>query len=1266
MGGLFSPGKAQTSSSTQVNLPGWSSSGLGSVGERVPALMSQPYQPFTGQRVAGMSDWTQQAAGTAQEVSGYQPGQVAPGSVSAERVQPRSLAGTDLQPYFDPFQQQVIDASMADIDRSTRVAQAGRTAGGIQAAGFGGFGDRASVAGAEIERAGIDAKARTVAGLRSAGFGRAQDMAVGDISRDMAAQEGNAGRSLQAGVTNLQAGQRAQEFNTSAGLQGAAQRLQGSQQLATLGELERAIRQGGLDFDYQQFREGRDDPYLKTQWGAGVLQGASAPFQGNTSSTGTTPGPSAFGQIAGAATGLIGAVGLLSDPGEKTDRKRLGTDPETGLGIWSFRYKGDPKRYPKVIGYMADEVEEEFPDRVRRVAGRRVIDMPQPGMAGGGRAYADGGLADPLAPFRRRDRRAIDERWDRNPAPPMPPIIEGVAEAVPMTEAWQPTPPVPNAPPRAVSLPGGGALPDEAYDGGHYPFAGGAGGGPTFPGEEPTFMPHAPGAEDESRFGQAGPVAAALRRIAATRARAGGTGRDDERRFGAAGPAPAPRDAGPDAMAADGPLVPVSAVGGGGGGGAPAAAPEEGFFRRLSRRLTDPEYAGPLALMHAGAAMMASRHPYALGAIGEGLSRGVQTARDLMPEARQQRESGQLAELVQGVGLPADAVSPRIAPRPAAPGGGPTRMTSVAVPGGSLRDRVGQAESGGNPNARNPAPGSTAGGVLQITDAMWADYAPRLRLPASARMDPDAQGAVFDAFEADMRRTLPGVLGRDATDADVYAAWGLGPAGFRALATAAPGADAFEVYSQVAGPERAAQAFSQNGRLMQRGMTASQVVEAWGRRVSGGGGGAPAGGDDRRPAARPAAEAEPEPTVDILGRRLNRTQVLSIMAAAPNNPAVQRVMGNALQVLNGDIARQDAQRDRRDARQESAELRREIAGRERAPQPTTLARLIEERDRLPANDPRRAAYDAAIRRETGEGRTEGWTAVQIAQSRQQATSQARQEAQQLDFSSEADRSGWINQRGRELLAEWGVPDRPEGAGGSGVLAPLSGGAGGGAAPRPSGAPEDAAADSGARVRPRQAPPAGYRWTGDGLLEWIPGGPADPSRQGLTEAQSRANLFGTFMQQSLRILEGEKLPNGEWAQRPVEVPSAATIALWRNTPDGLSNLVMSDSAQRYFNALRLFAAGILRRETGAAFTTNELMDVQSRFFPMAGDSAATQRQKAENRRLALGAMRAELPGGSLRGSPAPGRAPQADGAQPRAAPAPAQGNPLERFLPQGAQ
>ena len=74
----------------------------------------------------------------------------------------------------------------------------------------------------------------------------------------------------------------------------------------------------------------------------------------------------------------MGLMGLLSDENEKTDIEEVGKDPETGLTIHAYRYKGDPKSYPKVVGPMAQEVEEKFPGSTRKIGGKMVIN----GLAG--------------------------------------------------------------------------------------------------------------------------------------------------------------------------------------------------------------------------------------------------------------------------------------------------------------------------------------------------------------------------------------------------------------------------------------------------------------------------------------------------------------------------------------------------------------------------------------------------------------------------------------------------------------------------------------------------------------------------------------------------------------------------------------------------------------------------------------------------------------------------------------------------------------------
>jgi hypothetical protein len=65
----------------------------------------------------------------------------------------------------------------------------------------------------------------------------------------------------------------------------------------------------------------------------------------------------------------------LSDRSMKTDITKLGTDEGTGLPMYAYRYKGDKKSYPKVVGPMAQDVEKKYPHLVKKISGKRVIDL---------------------------------------------------------------------------------------------------------------------------------------------------------------------------------------------------------------------------------------------------------------------------------------------------------------------------------------------------------------------------------------------------------------------------------------------------------------------------------------------------------------------------------------------------------------------------------------------------------------------------------------------------------------------------------------------------------------------------------------------------------------------------------------------------------------------------------------------------------------------------------------------------------------------------
>lgn len=152
-------------------------------------------------------------------------------SVTAQNVQAGQLAGSNLGAYTNPYESQVVDQALGDIERS-RLMAANQL--GAQASAAGAFGgSRQGIAEAETNRAFADQAARTASGLRQAGFTQAQQMAQADIATAQQAALANQQAQLQAGTTtagltqqsnlaNQAALNAASQFGSSAANQAAA------------------------------------------------------------------------------------------------------------------------------------------------------------------------------------------------------------------------------------------------------------------------------------------------------------------------------------------------------------------------------------------------------------------------------------------------------------------------------------------------------------------------------------------------------------------------------------------------------------------------------------------------------------------------------------------------------------------------------------------------------------------------------------------------------------------------------------------------------------------------------------------------------------------------------------------------------------------------------------------------------------------------------------------------------------------------------------
>jgi hypothetical protein len=97
-----------------------------------------------------------------------------------------------------------------------------------------------------------------------------------------------------------------------------------------------------------------------------ITQGANADMTANNQGQSNI-----FSALLGGAN--LGAKLYSSDENDKTDVTPLGKD-EDGVKQYAYRYKSDPKTYPKVVGPMAQDIEKDNPSAVKKVGKHKVVE----------------------------------------------------------------------------------------------------------------------------------------------------------------------------------------------------------------------------------------------------------------------------------------------------------------------------------------------------------------------------------------------------------------------------------------------------------------------------------------------------------------------------------------------------------------------------------------------------------------------------------------------------------------------------------------------------------------------------------------------------------------------------------------------------------------------------------------------------------------------------------------------------------------------------
>jgi len=252
---------------------------------------SQQYDPL-----AGLQELAEAPTPTIQPITGFQGSQIQniQGPIAAQigdvsTPQFRGLLDADIGAYQSPYQQQVIDQSMADIQRQADISRGQAQSRAIGAGAFGG--SRSALLEGESQRPFIEQMARTSAGLRQAGFEQAQQAAQADLARQQQLGIFGAGQEQQRALQQAQFGQQAglagfeaqqqraleqARLGQQAGLAGYQGRLSTAQRQAELAQ------QAGLAGQDIQARMAMMQPELELrarQQRAGLLGGISAEQQ---------------------------------------------------------------------------------------------------------------------------------------------------------------------------------------------------------------------------------------------------------------------------------------------------------------------------------------------------------------------------------------------------------------------------------------------------------------------------------------------------------------------------------------------------------------------------------------------------------------------------------------------------------------------------------------------------------------------------------------------------------------------------------------------------------------------------------------------------------------------------------------------------------------------------------------------------------------------------------------------------------------------------
>lgn len=343
-------GSSKKRTTTTYTPPEWvtqaSQDAIG-MGQRISR---QQYRPYEGQRIAEMSGNEVRGYALAQENIGkYQP-YYNKAMATSEKGQQYLERGTqqfkdaNIQDYMNPYIKGALDPAAREIrEAGARDAMAlNARASSMDAFG----GSRAALMRSENEANTY----QQISDLYGRGYAQAYESAVnvwgGERARDLEA----AGRFQMMSDQYRQMGEGAYQMGA-----------QDVSTLLTTGAMERSIRQAGMDFDYQQWKEGRDWDLRGLSALLASIQGTKGSYEHTTTSK-TKVKKDNTAEYVGAAVQLIGMAMMFSDERLKENIRFVKTI--NGLDFYTWTWNAIARSlgfggFP-TVGVIAQEIDQDF------------------------------------------------------------------------------------------------------------------------------------------------------------------------------------------------------------------------------------------------------------------------------------------------------------------------------------------------------------------------------------------------------------------------------------------------------------------------------------------------------------------------------------------------------------------------------------------------------------------------------------------------------------------------------------------------------------------------------------------------------------------------------------------------------------------------------------------------------------------------------------------------------------------------------------------